>query len=389
MQFFNPGRLKSARLLAGLSLREVEEALHFKVTYSSINKYEKGLMKPDNGTLLLLAEILKVTPAYFLEQNIVELGEISFRKKSTMTATEVAMIKEKTKDKVERYIEAERLLDVSPKFFNPIAGKQIKVAARAEELADIVRKEWCLGMDPISNVIEMLEEHGVKVIEINAPGKFDGLCTFVDNGIPVVVINDSFTIERKRFTALHELGHLMMRINADDHRETEGACHRFAGAILLPATVLKKAIGEQRSKLSLGELISLKEEYGISVQATMRRALDLGIVSPVVYQQFFKSIAGNKKETGMGSYKGEEKSHRLLQMVCRLASEKIITMDKAASLAGMDLSDFNAFYHNVPVGEDINFYSLSEASFANAWAEDEAQYSFDDVKTINPEYAGK
>lgn len=389
MQSFNHERLKSARLLAGLSLRQVEEALHFKVTYNSINKYEKGLMKPDNTMILLLAEILKVTPAYFLEQNTVELGDISFRKKSTMTAVEVALIKEKTKNKVKRYIEAERLLHISRKFSNPLAGKHIKDAARAEALADIVRNEWGLGMDPISNVIEMLEEHGVKVIDIHAPEKFDGLCTFVDDGIPVVVINDSFTIERKRFTALHELGHLMMSIRADDHRETERACHRFAGAMLLPATALKKTLGELRSKVSPGELIAVKEEYGISVQATMRRALDLGIISPVVYQQFFKSIAGNKKETGMGSYKGEEKSHRLLQMVCRLASEGVITVDKAALLAGLDLSDFNAFYHNIPVGEDINFYSISEAAFANAWAEDEPEYSLDDVKTINPEYAGR
>lgn len=389
MLLFNNYRLKSARLLAGLSLRELEEALKFKVTYNSINKYEKGLMQPENGTILKLAEILNVTPSYFFEKSTIELGEINFRKKSSLTVADEKLIKEKTRNKVERYIETERLLNISNKFVNPIARKQLKDPARSEELAEIVRSEWSLGTNPISNVIEMLEENEVKVIEINAPEKFDGLSTYVDDGIPVAVVNDSFTIERKRFTALHELGHLMMNIKIDDDRQKESACHRFAGAMLFPASEVKKTLGERRSNIALGELISIKEEYGISVQAVMRRALDLEIISPLSYQQFCRRIAGNKKEIGMGTYKGEEKSYRLIQMVCRLTSEGVISVDKAASLAGMNLAEFKSFYSNTPIEEEIYLNTITESVFASAWGDTEPEYSLDDVKTINPEYAGR
>jgi Zn-dependent peptidase ImmA (M78 family) len=346
-------------------------------------------MQPEVSTILRFAEILKVTPAFFYEPNTISLGEINFRKQSSLTQAEVELIKEKTKDKVQRYIEAEKLLSISKEFHNPIARRQVKVPERAEEMAEIVRSEWGLGTNPIPNVIEMLEENEVKVIEIDASDKFDGLSTYVDDGIPVAVVNDSFTIERKRFTALHELGHLMMNIKIDVEREKENACHRFAGALLFPEVEVRKALGDRRSNISIGELVTIKEEYGISAQATMRRVLDLGIISPLVYKQFFIKLSGNKKEEGLGSYKGEEKSYRLLQMVYRLTSEGVITIEKAASLAGMPVAEFRAMYNNIPIEEEAYLYNTHTTALAESWAEDEPEYSLADVKTINPDYAGR
>lgn len=389
MATFNKDRLKTARLLAGLSLRQLEEALAFKVTYNSINKYEKGTMQPEAGTILRLAETLKVTPSFFFETATVQLGEINFRKQSSLTQTEIELIKEKTKDKVQRYIETERLLSISKQFHNPISRRQVKAAERAEEMAEIVRSEWGLGTNPIPNVIEMLEENEVKVIEIDAPDKFDGLSTYVDDGIPVAVVNDSFTTERKRFTALHELGHLMMNIKITAEKEKENACHRFAGALLFPAVEVRKTLGNQRTNISMGELVTIKEEYGISAQAAMRRALDLHIISPLVYKQFFMKLSGNKKEEGLGSYKGMEKSYRLLQMVFRLTSEAVVSLEKAAALAGMPVAEYRALYNNIPAEEEAFLYNTQSSAFAQAWAEDEPVYSMDDVKTINPDYEGR
>ncbi len=388
MSTFNNERLKTARLLAGFSLRQLEEALSNKVTYNSINKYEKGLMQPETGTILRLAEVLHVTPSYFFGKDSFELGEIKFRKQRSLTVADVILIKEKTKDKVQRYMEAEKLLSISKKFTNPLARRQVKDPAKAEELAEIVRAEWGLGTNPIPNVIEMLEENEVKVIEIEASEKFDGLSIYVDDSIPVAVVNDSFTIERKRFTALHELGHLMMNIEIDDDNKIENACHRFAGAMLFPASEVRKTLGDRRSNIAMGELVAVKEEYGISAQATMRRVLDLGIISPLSYQQFFKRIACNKKEIGLGSYKGEEKSSRLLQLVFRLNSENVISLEKAASLAGIPVNEYRALINNVPVEEEIYLYNSGETLFANAWSDNEPEYSVDDVKSINPDYAG-
>lgn len=389
MNSFNSNRLKTARLLAGLSLRQLEEALSFKVTYNSINKYENGLMQPDKSTILELATILKVTPKWFFELDTIELGEINFRKQSSLTKREIVFIEEKTKYKLQRYIETKNLLHITETFYNPIAGKMIKFPYEAEEMAQFVRNEWSLGTNPIPNVIEMLEENGVKVIEINASGKFDGFSTCLDDKIPIAVINESFKVERKRFTALHELGHLMMEIRIDDLKEKKKACHRFAGALLFPEKEVRKNLGDRRSNIALGELVAIKEEYGISVQAIMRRVLDLGIISSSAYKQFGIRIASNRKEEGLGSYPGEEKSTRLLQMVFRLFAERVIDEAKAASLSGVSSSVFRSLYYNIPYDELSIPGEIANETFSKAWGDDEPEYGSDDLLTLNPNYEGR
>ncbi len=347
MKTFNANRLKSARLLAGLSLRQLEEKLLKRVSHNAINKYEIGQMQPETGTIIRLAEVLSIPVAYLFATTEIELGQIDFRKKSNLTKNEIEQIKIKTRDKVERYLQAENLLGISKKFNNPISRKQIKEVERAEEMAEIVRSEWGLGINPISNVIEMLEEHEVKVIEVEASDKFDGLSTYVDE-IPVAVINENFSVERKQ---------------------------------------VRKILGDKRKNIALGELVAIKEEYGISAQAAMRRAFDLEIISASAYKFFCMRMAGNKKEEGLGSFKGEEKSYRLMQLVFRLFAEGVLDENKAALLSGMSLMKFRALFNNIPEKDLRSEYSTTTA-FANAWGEDEPEYTDDDLIKINPNYEG-
>lgn len=387
---FNYERLKSARLLAGLSLRQVEERLQSRVSYNSISKYEKGQMLPDNVTILKLAEALNVAVGYFFTPNIVELGSIEFRKRGNLTDTEIDLLKEKTKHTLERYIEVESLLSISSNFSNPITHYQVDHPDKVEDVAKIFRQHWCLGNNPVSNVIEMLEENEVKVIEVNASDKFDGLSTIVNKQIPVAVINSSFTIERKRFTAIHELGHLILNIPSFlSNGQKEAICHRFAAAILFPKEEAIKLLGDKRSNIALGELVALKEEYGISAQAIMKRALDLQIITEPSYKRFCVKISGNRKEEGLGSYKGDEKSMRLLKLVLRLVSENVISIEKGAELANLSVEELFATLNN-SIDEGVSdFYYANAGSFSMAWDNEEPEYHLEDVKTINPYYAAR
>lgn len=383
---FNPEILKSARLLAGISLRELQNRLEGIVSHNAISKYEQGVMIPDISTIIRLAEVLGIRPGEFFIDSKVSLGKIDFRKKSSLSKTEVAQIQEKTKQHVERYLEVEGLLNLSAKFNNPIAKRIVKSAPKAEEMAEIVRADWGLGTFPISNVIETLEEREVKVIEVAASEKFDGLSTYVDERIPVAVVNENFPAERKRFTVLHELGHLMMNIPNSESKTCESYCHRFAAALLFPASEVFQTLGQKRKSIAMGELVAIKEEYGISVQAAMRRAYDLEIISQQSYKSFCIKMAGNRREEGLGSFKGVERSHRLLQLVFRLASEKVVTLERAAALLDLSLAKFKALFYNLEEGAEEYTYRSPASSFSAAWGDDESEYSFKDLKTLNPVY---
>jgi Zn-dependent peptidase ImmA (M78 family)/DNA-binding XRE family transcriptional regulator len=334
-------RLKSARVRAGLSQDKLVESIGGIVSKNAISKYEKGEMMADVNVLLVLAKALDVKTDYFFRPFTVEIEQIAFRKKSKLPLKKVKAIKQQVTDFVEKYIEIEQFLNIQSDFKNPISGISAASKQAVEQAANKLRTDWNLGLNAISNVIDLLEDKEIKVIEIDAPEEFDGFSGWADGSIPLIVINKNYTIERKRLTTLHELGHLLL--NFEDtltHKEKERYCFQFAGAMLIPEITFKKETGDQRSHFSLPELIAIKETYGISVQAIMARAKDLHIISDVQFIAFRKWINQNRTEKGWGEYKGNEQSYRFKQLIYRAAAEEVISLSKAANLSNQKLAEF-------------------------------------------------
>ncbi|OIN57646.1 helix-turn-helix domain-containing protein [Arsenicibacter rosenii] len=330
-----PSRLRQARLLAKLSLRELSEKSGSIVSYNSIKKYEDGKMMPDESVITGLAQALNVGPDYFFKAMNVELSKVEFRKRANLSVKDLNSIKEQIRSHLERYLEIENILRIENNFYNPISDMLVQDTESVENIVLHLLREWHLGYNPIPNVIEMLEEKGVKIIEIDAPEAFDGLAAFADH-TPVIVLNKNFLPERKRFTALHELGHILLKIPRQlDSKVVESICHRFASAMLIPKPVMINLIGFKRSTITIAELITIKENYGISLQAIVRRCKDLSIITEYAYKAFFISISKNRKEEGLGKYKGQERTFRFTQLLYRIAAEELVTIGKAAALGEM------------------------------------------------------
>ncbi len=337
-------RLKSARVMAGLSLQDLAEKLQNQVSRQALHKYEKGEFMPDSKMIGLLCEALGVRQDYFYRKNVVELGEIEFRKFTRYSAKEKNSLIEKAKDVLSRYLELEEILNIDSRFRLSFKEAPIRSNEQVEEVAIKLRKDWKLGTDPIFNLIELLEDHNIKVIEIESDDGVDGLSAWANNGqVPVIVLNNNKlkSLDRKRFTALHELAHLLMNFEGLTEKQKEKYCHYFAAAMLLPKETIKKEVGESRSKLLLPELGGIKKQYGISMQATAYRLKDLGIISEAYFKQFmfFINQSGFKVEEPY-SYEGQEKSRRFHQLLFRALGEEVISMSKAASLNNQKLAEF-------------------------------------------------
>jgi len=109
----------------------------------------------------------------------------------------------------------------------------------------------------------------------------------------------------------------------------------------VPQRVFVAEFGGHRQRVSLAELVSLKERYGMSVAAIMRRALDLGLISPALYKRFCilsRQKGWHKKEPG--AYGGRESSARFEQLVVRAAAEAVISESKGAALLNEPFVDF-------------------------------------------------
>ena len=78
-------RIKSARNLAGFSLRELSARMDGIVSHNAIKKYEAGVMMPDSKVLLALSNALNVKTDYFFKPYEINIDSIEFRKKSKLS----------------------------------------------------------------------------------------------------------------------------------------------------------------------------------------------------------------------------------------------------------------------------------------------------------------
>lgn len=334
-------RLKSARKMAGLSMENLAEKTGSIVTKQAIGKYEKGQMNPSGDVLFTLSRALGVKPDYFFRPQKVSLGELEFRKRSKLSRKEEESIKHRTLDFLERYLEIEDILDLKLFFENPIQGNAVKNLADVEFTARELRRKWGLGDSPIPNLMELLEDKGIRIYEIETGENFHGISAW-SGSVPVMAVRAQDDLLRKRFTIAHELGHMLLHFpQSKDKNASEKLCHGFAGAFILPENVIKDELGERRSKIVLFELKKLKGIYGISIQAIMARAHQLNIISDHTYRNFW--ITANRqgwRTQEPGEYLGKEHANRFDQLVYHAAAEDVITFSKAAELLNVPLSDF-------------------------------------------------
>lgn len=337
-------RIKSARNLAGYSLRELSNKMEGIVSHNAIKKYEMGQMMPDSKVLLALSNALNVKTDYFFKPYEVNIENIEFRKKSNLLVKDINAIRQKVTDSISNYVELEQFLNLNSSFENPIKGFIISNGDDVEVAVNQLLDSWKSGFNALPNVIGLLEEKEIKVIEVDYTENFDGLSGWANTNIPVIVINKNFSVERKRLTALHELAHLLLSFSENlEHKHVEKLCHRFAGAMLMPKETFVMEVGLKRNNISVPELIALKETYGISIQAIMARAKDLGVISEEKFTRFriwLNQDVNRRKEIGFGEYIGREQSVRFKQLLYRATSEELISMSKAANLANLKLAAF-------------------------------------------------
>lgn len=342
-------RLRLARARAGLSLAGLAGRLDDKVTPQAINKYEKGEMMPSSSVLMALASSLEVSLDFLMSNQVVALDGVEFRKRASVTEREKAAVEAEVVDHVERYLAAEAILNLpeEPSALDRIKPVIVDCPSDAEDHAIKLRKEWNLGGDPIPSMTALLEEKGVRVIEIKAAEQFFGLTCRVrrPNNLPSipVIVRRHVNVERNRFTLAHELAHAVIEESRDG--KSEKAMDRFAAAFLVPAEHLRNEIGSDRSSLGYAELVRLKHMYGVSMWALLMRLKDVGIISDAKLKNLYRTPARAwlKDEPEALSPEGEiaqlEKPKRFEAHVHRALAEGLVSAEKAAALLRKPVHD--------------------------------------------------
>ncbi|MYB88681.1 MAG: ImmA/IrrE family metallo-endopeptidase [Proteobacteria bacterium] len=343
-------RLKLARTATGFSLRGLAAAISHCVSAQSIGKYERNEAMPSSSTLIALANALHTTVEYLLGDPDLVLDDLEFRKNGFISKREEAQVEATVLVYLERYLAVEDILqlqsirwDVPRDVPYPVFHSSIE----ADRAADALRYYWGLGHEPIPNLVELLEERGIKIFAFPLGG-LGGLAARARRPrlppVPIVVVNAEDWGERQRFTLAHELGHIVLDISPD--LDAERVAHRFAGAMLMPAKSLWLEVGKHRSSIPLGELLALKHVFGVSIQALTYRCRELDIINQTTYRALFNEFERLGWRTHpfkeYGAMDGE-RPNRFNRLCLRALAEGAISEAKAAEILDVGMTEVSNY----------------------------------------------
>lgn len=254
-----------------------------------------------------LAGALNVRTEYFFRPETVELKETEYRKHARLPKKVLARVEGSVIEQVERLLELERIMPSTPISTFDLPNRIPQPVTDLEDLEDAaveLREHWNLGLNPIPDLTDTLEEHVIVVLQTAEHGqhRFDGLVAMVDE---------------------------------------ERAANRFAGALLAPKPVVLRELGNRRRRLEPRELWILKGIYGLSMGGWLHRANDLGILPDVHYRAMLKHFRARGWHTKEPWTQYPQEQPKLFhQLVYRALAEDLISESKAAELLGSTLREF-------------------------------------------------
>ncbi|HTV54186.1 MAG TPA: XRE family transcriptional regulator [Terriglobia bacterium] len=323
-EMFNPNRFALARRRRGLKKTELASAIG--VSLKSIMKYESG-DAPSPETMLRIVEILKFPEEFFFGDDLEEIdaSAVSFRSMARMPASrrdealgQGAMCVLLNQWLVNRF--------GMPKPVIP----NLRLAT-PEAAAMIVRTEWGLGVQPISNMIHLLESKGVRVFSLSVKAREVDAFSMWKDETPFVMLNVQKSSEHSRFDAAHELAHLVLhRQGAPTGKEAETEANRFASAFLMPDADVLAHIAPNPS---ISALLKWKKRWKVSLAALNYRLHQLSMTTEYHYRQLCIVISNMGARTNEIDGVARETSLLMAKVLKMLADDGVSRAQVAADLS--------------------------------------------------------
>lgn len=339
------------------NLNQTEMGEIIGVTRQTFAKYLDGERVMDSGKLYKLARYFDKEIDFFLSEKS-KREKVSFMFRAYDPENNFNdKLKNKIAEKFKLYHEIIELSDDPVKDYLPeeyklkIEGNKLnkKEKAAIEKIAEKQRRY--MGVDDALNinVFTLFEENNINVIaqEIK-DANLDAVSAYSEDKGAYIFINDSRDIpeERKIFSAVHELGHLILHrdqyskdINDLKYANTrikdirEKAADHFAMAFLVPAKVLKNYDYYFDGYIDLDLIIEKKREFGVSAKSLIMTLSKYGYIDGKILGALFKKLkeAGyDKKEPEPRDY--IKKNEKLFALVRKLIIKEEITINKAAEV---------------------------------------------------------
>lgn len=351
------GRLKAARTLKRLTQEAAATALG--VARTTIVAIEAGKRAVGADELRALAELYDCPESELLDQERPELQmEVDFRMsaQSDLASDEVE-VAAKLHRLAASAIQLETLVGQRPQKLDlpdVSISKTGSIEQQAEDAALALRTRLGIGLGPIQDLTALMEfELGLRVFERPLPSKVSGAVAFDAAVGGFVLLNSLHPLYRRRLTAGHEIGHLLVRklglsiLFAEDEpvdRE-ERFFDLFGIALLTPASAVRKKADELQRMFggfSVRQLLMMAVFFNVSIEAMTRRMVRLGILKQGTYEQLRANRVGLKhRERVVDEMQTAEEAPPFTPRTLLLASiayqRELLSEQQLASMLELDL----------------------------------------------------
>lgn len=328
-------RLKQARLEAKMSQEAVANVLG--LPRPAISQIEAGKRSLDTLELVKQAKLYSKPLSFFLEVQ----PQLHKKESAVAMCFRAEMLTQKDEAVVSDFAELcrsytwlERLLGYEPRLALPMRLKAVRpknkgqAIREAEQLAIEIRKLLDLGDDPIFNIIDLLEQQGVRIIvQPLQNDQFSGLFLEDEEVGPCILINANQRPTRIAYTVAHEYGHILldrelrMKVCNEEKDLVDVRADVFAAAFLMPEKGIEEALKSlgkvkpRKKTLEPFDIVALRRYLGVSYDALLFRLMNLGWFSEKDREEF-KLMSPTLNQLEQTLY-GEERSGSESQYIGR------------------------------------------------------------------------
>jgi Zn-dependent peptidase ImmA (M78 family)/transcriptional regulator with XRE-family HTH domain len=353
---FVPEKLKEGRQARGLTAEELSARIG--VSQQAVSQMENGKLIPSGIIIDKVSNILGFPTLFFMKKDNLDFSNhvIFFRSGSTASKKSKYIQTLKLKYLYEIYLFLNTYLDFPRVNIPQSYSKKGLSDEEIDEIAVSIRKDWGLGIGPISNLALLLEKQGVVLSRIQFDDlKVDALSDRI-LGRPLVLLgSDKFSAARSRFDLAHELGHLVLHswvtpgmfANKEVFQRVEREANRFSSSFMLP----KDSFGQEIYSSSLEHFVNLKSRWKMSIGTMIYRAVELGILSEnqTLYLRKKMSKLNIVKKEPLDDTLEIEMPVALKQAFTMLIQEKIVSGQEIEDGIRLKLEEVEE-YANLPRG---------------------------------------
>jgi Zn-dependent peptidase ImmA (M78 family)/DNA-binding XRE family transcriptional regulator len=343
------------RLRHGREMTQAQVAKKSGVSVPTYSKIESGTASPRMDTLYRVASALGAS-IHELFAQVRELKSVRFRAQKKLKRRYQVLAKAANWLDDFNYLLKEAESD-SRYTLSDIPSKLQKISAgeRPIKAAKLAREKMGLDAEePIHDITGLFAANGIKVLTYTLKSDaFFGMSIGESEGGPAIVVNvwDRIPVERWIFSAAHELGHLLLHMNAydveviEEDEQQENEANAFASEFLMPQKKFNKEWKETRGLPTWQRILKVKRIFHVSDKTVLWRLLELGVFTKDIWRERNRFLKQVYKTRNPSKYEPEPlRSYDFvtdwLDRLVRTAIEnEKITLNRASEILGLSLRE--------------------------------------------------